>query len=75
MSSAMDEQGEQGESAGFGCYVYAVGMRMRDGDTIGEELQDRDARMRPLCSGVGDKMMPEVKRRYENAEKDNTTQN
>jgi hypothetical protein len=34
----------------LGCYVYAVGMRMRDGDTIGEELQDRDARMRPLCS-------------------------
>jgi hypothetical protein len=53
----------------LGCYVYVVGMRMRDVDVdvIGEELQDGDARTRQLCAGVGDKMMPKFRQRNENA--------
>jgi hypothetical protein len=52
-----------------GCYVYAVGMRMRDVDVdvIGEELQEGDARMRQLCAGVGDRTMLKFRQRNENA--------
>ena len=56
--------GQNGCADVFAMYMR-LGMRMRDGDTIGEELQDGDAQMRQLCSAVGDRMMPKSKLRYE----------
>ena len=59
--------GGQNGCAGVVAMYMRLGLRMRDGDTIGEELQDGDAQMRQLCSAVGDEMMPKSKLRYENA--------
>jgi hypothetical protein len=50
-------------------------MRDVDVDVIGEELQEGDARMRQLCAGVGDKMMPKFRQRNENAVEVKTIRN